>query len=194
MAPAARGALALAMMAAAPSPLRMSDLLPDLLPEAPTFSGAQFRAALGMFATGVTIVTARAPGGQPVGLTVNSFASVSLAPPLVSWNLALGSGSLAVFEQGTHCAVNVLGAGQQALALRFASAGVDRWAGVSWRPGVAGAPLLADAVAHFECETVARHPAGDHVILIGRVEHCDHRAGAAPLLFHGGRFYTEHPL
>jgi len=158
---------------------------------APPFSLTEFRTALGMFATGVTIVTARAPDGAPVGLTVNSFASVSLAPPLVSWNLASTSTSLAVFQRGTHYAVNVLEAGQQELALRFAAPRVDRWAGVEWQPGPAGgAPLLAGTAAYFECESVARHEAGDHVIFIGRVEHCDHRAGAAPLLFHGGRFYT----
>lgn len=168
--------------------------MPDIPPAATPFSAPEFRAALGMFATGVTIVTARAPDGSPVGLTVNSFASVSLEPPLVSWNLARTSSSLAVFQRGTHYAVNVLSAEQQALALRFATPQADRWAGVAWRPGLAGAPLLAGAVAHFECEGSGRHDAGDHVIFIGRVERCDHRAGAAPLLFHGGRFYTELPL
>ena len=163
-------------------------------PATSNFSLTEFRASLGMFATGVAIVTARAPDGAPVGLTVNSFASVSLVPPLVSWNLALNSTSLPVFQEGTHYAINVLGAAQQDLALRFAAPRVERWAGVAWQPGMAGAPLLEGAVAHFECESVALHEAGDHVIFIGRVEHCDHRAGAAPLLFHGGRFYTEHPL
>lgn len=167
---------------------------PACIAAPPTFSLPEFRASLGMFATGVTIVTARAPDGSPVGLTVNSFASVSLTPPLVSWNLANTSSSLAVFQGGTHYAVNVLGANQQALAQRFASPVPDRWAGVAWHPGVAGAPLIEGAVAHFECVGKSRYQEGDHVIFIGQVEHCDHRPGVAPLLFHGGRFYTETEL
>lgn len=161
---------------------------------APAFSALEFRAALGMFATGVTIVTARGADGQLVGLTANSFNSVSLEPPLVLWSLSQRSMSIATFRSGSHYAISVLGAEQQELALRFAAPVGDRWAGVAWRPGVAGAPLIEGAVAHFECFNKSRYDEGDHVIFVGRVEHCDHRPGAAPLLFHGGRFYTEHPL
>lgn len=158
------------------------------------FSALEFRAALGMFATGVTIVTARSASGEPVGLTANSFNSVSLEPPLVLWSLNQRSMSIGTFRAATHYAVNVLAAGQQDLALRFAAPVDDRWAGVDWRPGVAGAPLIEGAVAHFECFNKSRYDEGDHVIFVGQVEHCDHQPGAAPLLFHGGRFYTEHPL
>jgi len=161
---------------------------------APSFSSAEFRAALGMFATGVTIVTARAANGRLVGLTANSFNSVSLHPPLVLWSLARAAGSMGVFASGSHYAINVLAADQQALALRFASKGVDRFAGVAWEPGTAGAPLLHGAVATFECYNRSRYAEGDHIIFVGEVERCAHRADAAPLLFHGGRFYTEHPL
>ena len=160
----------------------------------PAFSAQEFRAALGMFATGVTIVSARSADGALVGLTANSFNSVSLDPPLVAWSLGLRSLSLHAFRRGSHYAINVLAAEQQELALRFAAPVGDRWAGVAWHPGVAGAPLIEGAVAHFECSNRSRHDEGDHVLFIGQVEHCAHRPGAAPLLFHGGRFYTEHPL
>jgi flavin reductase (DIM6/NTAB) family NADH-FMN oxidoreductase RutF len=160
----------------------------------PNFSRTEFRAALGMFATGVTIVTARAANGKLVGLTANSFNSVSLEPPLVLWSLSRAAGALAAFSAGSHYAINILAADQQALARRFADRGVDRWEGVAFETGAAGAPLLAGAVATFECFNRSRYVEGDHVIFVGEVEHCTHRAGASPLLFHGGKFYTEHPL
>lgn len=160
----------------------------------PSFTQAEFRAALGMFATGVTIVTARAANGRLVGLTANSFNSVSLHPPLVLWSLARAAGSMAVFSTGSHYAINVLAADQQELAQRFAAKGVDRWAGVVHTEGVAGAPLLAGAAATFECYNRSRYEEGDHVIFVGEVERCTHRPDASPLLYHGGRFYAEHPL
>ena len=147
-----------------------------------------------MFATGVTIVTARAEDGSLVGLTANSFNSVSLAPPLVLWSLARAAGSMATFATGSHYAINVLGAEQRELAERFATKHVDRWAGVAFTEGVGGAPLLDGAVAVFECFNRSQYAEGDHVIFVGEVERCQHTAGASPLLFHGGRFYTEHPL
>src|SRR5512139_1066066 len=145
----------------------------------PSFTQAEFRAALGMFATGVTIVTARAANGKLVGLTANSFNSVSLNPPLVLWSLAHAAGSMAVFSTGSHYAINVLAADQQGLAQRFAAKGTDRWAGVVHTEGVAGAPLLAGAAATFECYNRSRYEEGDHVIFVGEVERCTHRLGAA---------------
>lgn len=155
---------------------------------------ASFRAALGRFATGVTIVTARADDGNLVGLTANSFNSVSLAPPLVLWSLSRQSASMPVFHAGSHYAIHVLSAQQRELALRFASKGVDRWAGVDYTLGESGAPLLAGAVATFECFNRSRYEEGDHVIFVGEVERCRHEMDVAPLLYHGGQFYTEHPL
>lgn len=172
----------------------MSSHAPAPGARAPDFSASEFRAALGMFATGVTVVTARAANGRLVGLTANSFSSVSLQPPLVLWSLSRAAGSLAVFSTGSHYAVNVLSAGQQELARRFAAKGVDRWAGVEFAEGHGGVPLLAGAAATFECFNRSRYEEGDHVILVGEVERCSHRAGASPLLFHGGKFYAEHPL
>jgi flavin reductase (DIM6/NTAB) family NADH-FMN oxidoreductase RutF len=154
----------------------------------------EFRTALGMFATGVTIVTARTATGELIGLTANSFNSVSLAPPLVLWSLARAAGSMPAFSTGSHYAINILAADQKTLAERFALKGADRWAGVSFTEGTGGAPLLAGAAATFECFNRSRYEEGDHVIFVGEVERCSHRAGASPLLFHGGRFFTEHPL
>ena len=147
-----------------------------------------------MFATGVTIVTARNAAGQPIGLTANSFNSVSLEPPLVLWSLSRAAASMPAFANGSHYAINVLAADQKALAERFASRGIDRFAGVEHRSGISGAPLLEGAAATFECFNRSRYEEGDHVIFVGQVEHCSTRMGASPLLFHGGQFYTEHPL
>ncbi|MDE2615289.1 MAG: flavin reductase family protein [Burkholderiales bacterium] len=160
----------------------------------PSFSSPEFRAALGMFATGVTIVTARSADGTLVGLTANSFNSVSLSPPLVLWSLARRAGSMPAFRAGSHYAINILAAEQRALAERFASKVGDRFAGVAWQEGTAGAPLIEGAAAVFECFNRSRYEEGDHVIFVGEVERCTHRAGAQPLIFHGGRYYTELPL
>lgn len=167
---------------------------PDHAARPPDFSPREFRASLGMFATGVTIVTARTDAGELVGLTANSFNSVSLDPPLVLWSLARAAGSMTLFSNGLHYAINVLAADQQALAEQFATRGTDRWAGVAFTEGVRGAPLLVGTAASFECFNRSRYAEGDHVIFVGEVERCSHRAQVSPLLFHGGRFYTEHPL
>ena len=160
----------------------------------PAFSSADFRAALATFATGVTIVTSRDPSGLPVGITANSFASVSLAPPLVLWSLARGAGSMPAFEQGSHYAINILASDQHRLAERFATKAIDRFAGVAWSEGASGAPLLDGAAAVFECFNRSQYEEGDHVIFVGEVEHCERRDGAQPLIFHGGRYFTELPL
>ncbi|HWI83549.1 flavin reductase family protein [Ramlibacter sp.] len=160
----------------------------------PSFSAREFRAALGMFATGVTIVTARTPEGLPIGLTANSFNSVSLEPPLVLWSLSQAAASLPALRAGSHYVINVLAADQKLLAERFALKGADRWTGVQYTESPSGAPLLAGAAATFECFNRSRYDEGDHVIFVGEVERCSWRPGASPLLFHGGRFYTEHPL
>jgi flavin reductase (DIM6/NTAB) family NADH-FMN oxidoreductase RutF len=161
---------------------------------APSFSVEQFRAALGMFATGVTIVTARDAAGAPIGLTANSFNSVSLAPPLVLWSLSRLAGSMPHFTRGSHYAINILAAEQRELAERFSRKGPDRFAGVAFREGSAGSPILEGAAAVFECFNRSRYAEGDHVIFVGEVEHCERREGAQPLIFHGGRYFTELPL
>ena len=123
-----------------------------------------------MFATGVTIVTARTPTGELIGLTANSFNSVSLNPPLVLWSLSQGASSLSAFSTGSHYAINILAADQQALALRFATRGVDRFADLDFTEGRSGAPLITGSVATFECFNRSRYVEGDHVIFVGEVE------------------------
>jgi flavin reductase (DIM6/NTAB) family NADH-FMN oxidoreductase RutF len=145
------------------------------------------RDALGQFATGVTIITACTPHGERVGLTANSFSSVSLDPPLVLWSLSLYSPSLAAFQHSSHFAVHVLAAQQEALSQRFATSGIDRFKGLDAAEGLGGAPLIDGCVARFECRNEVRHAGGDHMIFVGRVERFDH-FGGEPLLFHGGRY------
>jgi len=160
----------------------------------PAFSPTEFRSALGMFATGVTIVTAMTADGKPVGLTASSFNSVSLDPPLVLWSLARAAASMTAFSNGSHYAINILAAEQKVLAEKFALKGADRWQGVAYTTGSGRAPLITGAAATFECFNRSRYEEGDHVIFVGEVERCTHRPDASPLLFHGGKFYAEHPL
>jgi flavin reductase (DIM6/NTAB) family NADH-FMN oxidoreductase RutF len=167
---------------------------PPAKAQPPTFSPKEFRAALGMFATGVTIVTATTAEGKPIGLTASSFNSVSLEPPLVLWSLARAAASLPAFSTGSHYAINILASDQKLLAEKFAIKGADRWGGVEFTRGCGDAPLLTGAAATFECFNRSRYEEGDHVIFVGEVERVNWRTGAAPLLFHGGRFYTELPL
>ncbi len=152
-----------------------------------------FRNALGTYATGVTIITAAAPDGKPYGLTCNSFASVSLNPPLVLWSLVAYSSSLTVFQNASHFAVNVLGASQQELANKFAKPSEDKFAGVDWTPGLGNAPLLAESVANFQCRAVNRYYGGDHVIFLGAVEAYSYNRNEPLLFAHGtyGRFVGE---
>ena len=159
----------------------------------PAFSAQEFRSALGMFATGVTIVTATTPDGAPIGLTANSFNSVSLEPPLVLWSLSRAAASLPAFSTGSHYAINILAAEQKPLAERFAARGVERWLGVDYTRGAGDAPVIPGACAVFECFNRSRYEEGDHVIFVGEVERCTARPGAQPLIFHGGRYFTELP-
>lgn len=147
------------------------------------------RQALGEYATGVAIVTARDAAGDPVGLTINSFAAVSLEPPLVLWSLGRQSQLIEPFTLRSHWAINVLGADQKPLAERFSQPGAARFAGLEWKLGAGGTPLLAGCSAWFECRSETRHDGGDHLLLIGRVEHYE-RASRPPLLFHGSRYFT----
>jgi flavin reductase (DIM6/NTAB) family NADH-FMN oxidoreductase RutF len=152
----------------------------------PAMAERQFRTALAQFATGVTIITARAPHGF-VGFTANSFNSVSLEPPLVIWSLALRSRSLAAFEAAERYAVNVLARDQIALARRFSRPHQDRFAGLEFRLDQTGAPLIEGCAAWLECRHHALHPAGDHMLFIGEVLAAAHRR-VPPLLWHGGKY------
>ncbi|MBK5947044.1 flavin oxidoreductase [Rhodobacter veldkampii DSM 11550] len=145
------------------------------------------RDALGRFATGVTIVTARDADGAGVGITVNSFASVSLDPPLVLWSVAKSSNRHDLFAAADAFAIHVLGADQAGLCARFARQGAG-FDGLAHGIGAAGVPLIAEALVVFECETEAHHPGGDHTILIGRVTRVILGADRAPLVFSQGAF------
>jgi flavin reductase (DIM6/NTAB) family NADH-FMN oxidoreductase RutF len=152
---------------------------------------SEYRKALAQYATGVTIVTTTASDGTPVGLTVNSFASVSLDPPLVLWSLSHQASSLAAFRTCENYLVHVLAADQLDLASRFADRLATRFDGIVWRFTDGGLPYLLDcSVAWFECGNRAQHEAGDHVILVGRVEAFS-LSGGAPLIFHNSRYVTE---
>ena len=131
-----------------------------------------------------------APDGAVVGLTANSFNSVSLEPPLVLWSLALRSASMQVLRSCSHYAINVLGAEHEALARQFASKDVDRFAGVAWHSGLYDLPLIDGAVATFTCFNRSRYAEGDHVIFVGEVERCTHRDAAAPLVYHASQFFN----
>lgn len=151
----------------------------------PFLDTRSLRDALGEFATGVVVITARAADGTPVGVTINSFASVSLEPPLVLWCLGLQSPSLAVFEDCSHYAINVLAADQAELSQRFSQSQSDRFAGIDLKVGAGGTPILPGCCAWFECRNEMRYPGGDHLIFVGHVEHF-HREEKPPLIFHGG--------
>lgn len=152
----------------------------------PQIDRRALRGALGCFATGVTVMTTLRADGAPVGLTVNSFASVSLDPPLVLWSLASHSPSLAAFRAAGHFCVNVLSAEQEALCRRFATPDADKFGGVNWAAGEGGVPVLGGCVATFECSSAFNNWGGDHVIFVGRVERFA-TSDAPALLFHRGR-------
>lgn len=156
-------------------------------PQGVESSPRALRTALGRFATGVTVITARAPDGAHVGLTANSFSALSLDPPLVLWSIRLASAQLQPFAHASHFAVNVLTAAQRPLGDRFAQPGEDRFAGLDWRPGRGGAPVFADVLASFECRTVRTLELGDHLLFIGEVEHFAFVDGE-PLIYGCGRY------
>jgi flavin reductase (DIM6/NTAB) family NADH-FMN oxidoreductase RutF len=160
-----------------------------LAPARPELDPRDFRTALGCFPTGVCLITALGPAGERVGLTVNSFSSVSLDPPMVLWSLARSANCAPVFRDAEYFAINVLAADDAALSSHFAKPGADKFAAYAERfsAGLGDVPLLEGAVANFECHSRYRKYGGDHIILIGVVERYRH-SGLPPLLFHRGRY------
>jgi flavin reductase (DIM6/NTAB) family NADH-FMN oxidoreductase RutF len=156
--------------------------------ETPVHDAGLFRQALGSFPTGVCLVSTLSPAGKREGMTINSFASVSLAPPLILWSIRDEARSADVFLSCRHFTLSVLAATQQELAAHFSRPAPDKFA--AWEehfePGLGGCPVLRDAVATFECGTYSRYSEGDHTILIGRVERF-RKTQAPPLLFHSGQ-------
>lgn len=157
-------------------------------PEPPRLDPRAFRSALGCFATGVTIITATGARGQLLGLTANSFNSVSLQPPLVLFSLDRRAMSLWDFLSTGHFAVNVLAADQEELSNRFAKAGIDKWSGVAWEAWDHGCPILQGCHANFECSIAYTYAGGDHVIFVGRVERMAHDPAKEPLLYYQGGY------
>jgi 3-hydroxy-9,10-secoandrosta-1,3,5(10)-triene-9,17-dione monooxygenase reductase component len=146
-----------------------------------------FRNALGAFATGVTVVSTRSAEGTDVGLTANSFNSVSLDPPMVLWSLAKSSRALAVFAGSQYFAIHVLAADQESISTHFSRAGPDKFAGLDIERGAGGIPMLRHYSARFQCRTAFQYEGGDHVIFVGRVEAFDH-SNRKPLVFHAGQY------
>jgi flavin reductase (DIM6/NTAB) family NADH-FMN oxidoreductase RutF len=150
------------------------------------------RDALGCFATGVTVVTCLKSDGKPAGLTVNSFTSVSLEPPLLLVCLHKMAASAPALTEASHFAINVLQTGQQPASIRFATRDEDRFGTTPWSCGEAGAPILKDSLGVFECERFAVYDGGDHHILVGQVVKASFDAGLDPLLFFRGSYRRLH--
>jgi len=148
-----------------------------------------FRRALGQFPTGVTIVTTTSPTG-PIGMTINSFGSVSLSPPLIQFSINRKANSIAAWCAAKHFAVHVLCEDQMELSNRFAKPLTDKWAGIRFRPGLGGVPVLLDMLCVYECSRWADYDGGDHVIFLGKVEAltAPDLASRPPLVFHNGRY------
>lgn len=159
-----------------------------------SFSDRAFRDALGLFATGVVVITSAGKAGgdhvDHLGATISSFSSVSLDPPLVLFSIGRHSKAFTAWQSVDSFAVNILGEEQSAISTRFARALTDKWDGVETRPGLGGTPLLAGALAWLECRSYAKYDGGDHLIVVGEVRSLTERpgAGARPLIFFGGKY------
>ena len=157
------------------------------------FDSRDLRNALGSFATGVTIITARGADGGLYGMTANSFTSVSLTPPLVLWSASLYAQSLTAFQEGAHFVVNVLAYDQIELSNEFARKHENKFAEIDHMIPECGAPVLIGAAAHFECRNEYRHYGGDHIIFIGHVERYAY-TNRPTLLFCRGKYMRGEPL
>jgi flavin reductase (DIM6/NTAB) family NADH-FMN oxidoreductase RutF len=168
----------------------MSDLEDELEHEAATFDQARLRQVMGHFATGVTIITAM-DGDEPVGLTAQSFTSLSLDPPLILFAPGKTSSTWPRIEKAGYFTVNILGEAQEAVCRTFAVSGGDKFSEVAWVPSeISGSPLLDDVLAWVDCSVIATHDAGDHVIVVGRVLDLGVEQEGKPLLFYRGGFGT----
>jgi flavin reductase (DIM6/NTAB) family NADH-FMN oxidoreductase RutF len=149
----------------------------------------EFRLALAQFATGITVVTACGQDGRRVGVTANSFNSVSLHPPLVLWSLANKSSSLSTFQSCSHYAVNILTAEQQGLASHFATHARDKFADIPFDTGLGNSALLRNCLATFECINRSQYQEGDHTILVGEVANFKYQTGN-PLIYHARQYFN----
>ena len=158
----------------------------------PGIDPAELRGVLGCFATGVCVVTTLGDQGRPVGMTINSFSSVSLDPPLILWSIGLKTPSRSAFNRHRSFAVNIMGVAAKDTTLTFARPSDDKFAGVEWSAGLDGVPVLKEAMAVLECKIESQIVSGDHEIFIGRVMRIDQSDGE-PLLFHKGKFAALGP-
>ena len=168
----------------------MNTVLAALAPA--SIDPTELRRCLGSFVTGVTVITALNQDGTPLGLTANSFNSVSLDPPLIVWSLRTNASSFSEYSKARRFVVNILSEQQVDVSNRFARSGPDRFSGIAITPGIEGVPLIDGCSAHLECRTEAIHPGGDHVLFLGRVERI---VGSArkPLAFGAGKYMVVHP-
>ncbi|MCB1687969.1 MAG: flavin reductase family protein [Halioglobus sp.] len=157
-----------------------------------SLDGRELRDALGRFATGVCVITTVSSEQKAVGMTANSFSSVSLDPPLVLWSLQNNSDVYNVFAAPRHFAVNILSSEQQAYSNQYAKKGQHDLDPAHYRLGKYGAPIIRGALATFECELHATHEGGDHLIIVGRVTDMHQRPTGEPLLFYCGRYHELH--
>ena len=155
----------------------------------PRIDPSEYRKAMGCFPTGVTVVTTVAPDGAFVGLTVNSFNSLSLEPPLVLWSLGSESPLMTAFEKASHFTINVLAEDQVEISERFALRAIDKFAQLKVRSGAGGVPLIAGCTAHLECRNHFHERHGDHVLFVGEVQRVA-TTGKKPLLFLHGHYAT----
>jgi flavin reductase (DIM6/NTAB) family NADH-FMN oxidoreductase RutF len=151
-----------------------------------------FRNILGSFATGVTVVTTKDSAGKPVGMTANSFSSLSLDPPLVLWSIAKSASLYTEFTAAESFAIQILAKGQQHLSNQFSRKGIERFDGISYETNNRGVPLLNDCLARFDCELFSQADGGDHTIIVGYVAAME-ELQLDPLIFHKGAYRTLEP-
>ncbi|RLA49565.1 MAG: flavin reductase [Gammaproteobacteria bacterium] len=157
-----------------------------------SFDGRELRSALGRFATGVCVITTVTDAGEAVGLTANSFTSVSLDPPLVLWSLQNNSDVYDVFVGPRFFAINILAREHESHSRQYAGKGQHQLDAAHYRPGKHGSPVILDALVSFECELETTHEGGDHLIIVGRVRNLHERPDGEPLLFFSGDYHKLH--
>ncbi len=153
----------------------------------PVFDSNEFRRSLGTFATGVTIITVRSPDGEPIGVTANSFSSVSLDPPLVLWSLAKNAKSLPAFQAAEYFAIHILSAEQEGLSNLFASQGADKFGNLNTEQGIGDTPLLDGCCTRMQCKVAHQYEGGDHIIFVGEVVDLVSN-DLTPLVFQAGKY------
>jgi len=153
----------------------------------PHIDSLMLRKTLGCFPTGVVVATTLGDDGAPVGMTINSFSSVSLEPPLVLWSIKLNAPSRTAFVSHPGFTLNILSSNQLEVAKQFATPAQDKFEGISWQPGYEGSPILAESLAVLQCKPFDVYKGGDHEIIVGQVVEFDSTDGT-PLVFHGGKF------